>query len=108
MSCRIPSRFHTRVPACTPRVRTRRQPTGYLIFYAFVAVMIEKRERLTGVETRRIYLDRGYRGPNYPHRFSVRVGIGGQVRRVTAAIRRGMGAVLPSGPPSDASRPSTA
>jgi len=45
-------------------------------------------ERLTGVETRRIHVDMGYRGHNHPHRF--RVWISGQVRRVTASIRREM------------------
>ena len=45
-------------------------------------------ERLTGVETRRIRVDMGYRGHNHPHRF--RVWISGQVRRVTASIRREM------------------
>ena len=45
-------------------------------------------EKLTGVETRRIHLDKGYRGHNHPHKF--RVWISGQVRRVTAPIRREM------------------
>jgi transposase, IS5 family len=45
-------------------------------------------ERLTGVETRRIHVDKGYRGHNHPHKF--RVWISGQVRRVTASIRREM------------------
>ena len=53
-------------------------------------------ERLTGVETRRIHVDkslpprrRGYRGHNHPHRF--RVWISGQVRRVARRrIRREM------------------
>ena len=45
-------------------------------------------EKLTGVEVRRIHVDKGYRGHNYPNRF--RVWITGQVRRVTKAIRREM------------------
>jgi transposase, IS5 family len=45
-------------------------------------------EKLTGVEVRRIHVDKGYRGHNHPHRF--RVWISGQVRRVTKAIRREM------------------
>jgi IS5 family transposase len=45
-------------------------------------------EALTGVETRRIHVDRGYRGHNHPHKF--RVWITGQVRRVTRPIRREM------------------
>src|SRR5512135_910175 len=50
--------------------------------------VIADMERLTGVETRRIHVDKGYRGHNHPHKF--RVWISGQVRRVTAAIRREM------------------
>ena len=45
-------------------------------------------ERLTGVETRRIHVDKGYRGHNHPQTF--RVWITGQVRRVTTVIRREM------------------
>jgi transposase, IS5 family len=45
-------------------------------------------EKLTGVEARRIHVDKGYRGHTYPHQF--RVWISGQVRRVTASIRREM------------------
>ena len=50
--------------------------------------MIRDIEALTGVETRRIHVDKGYRGHSHPHKF--RVWISGQVRRVTAAIRREM------------------
>ena len=45
-------------------------------------------EKLTGVEARRIHVDKGYRGHNHPQKF--RVWISGQVRRVTASIRREM------------------
>jgi transposase, IS5 family len=45
-------------------------------------------EKLTGVEARRIHVDKGYRGHNHTHR--LRVWISGQVRRVTASIRREM------------------
>jgi len=45
-------------------------------------------ENNTGVEVRRIHVDKGYRGHNYPNRF--RVWITGQVKRTTAAIRREM------------------
>ena len=45
-------------------------------------------EKLTGIETRRIHVDKGYRGHTHPHKF--RVWITGQVRRVTSAIRREM------------------
>jgi IS5 family transposase len=37
---------------------------------------------------RRIHVDKGYRGHNYPDRF--KVWISGQVRRITKAIRREM------------------
>ena len=45
-------------------------------------------EALTGVETRRIRVDKGYRGHNHAQKF--RVWISGQVRRVSAPIRREM------------------
>jgi transposase, IS5 family len=45
-------------------------------------------EKFTGVETRRIHVDKGYRGHNHAQRF--RVWISGQARRVTATIRREM------------------
>jgi transposase, IS5 family len=50
--------------------------------------VIAEMEALTGVEPRRIHVDKGYRGHTHPHRF--RVWISGQVRRVTRAIRREM------------------
>ena len=45
-------------------------------------------EKLTGVEVARVHVDKGYRGHNHPNKF--KVWISGQVRRVTAAIRREM------------------
>jgi IS5 family transposase len=42
----------------------------------------------TGVETRRIHVDKGYRGHNHQEKF--RVWMTGQARRVTAPIRREM------------------
>jgi len=53
-----------------------------------LAPMVADLERLTGVETRRIHVDKGYRGHRHKQKF--RVWISGQVRRVTAAIRREM------------------
>jgi IS5 family transposase len=50
--------------------------------------VITELERLTGVETRRIHVDKGYRGHNHKEKF--RVWISGQVRRVTKPIRREM------------------
>jgi IS5 family transposase len=45
-------------------------------------------ETLTGIEPRRIHVDKGYRGHNHPHKF--RVWITGQASRVTKTIRREM------------------
>ncbi len=53
-----------------------------------LGLVIADMEKLTGVEARRIHVDKGYRGHNHPHRF--RVWISGQARRVTASIRREM------------------
>jgi len=50
--------------------------------------MVADLEKFTGIQTRRIHVDKGYRGHNHQHKF--RVWISGQVRRVTAAIRREM------------------
>ena len=50
--------------------------------------VVAELEQLTGIETRRIHVDRGYRGHNHAHKF--RVWITGQVRRVTRPIRREM------------------
>jgi IS5 family transposase len=48
--------------------------------------VIAEMQELTGVEVRRIHVDKGYRGHAYPNKF--RVWISGQVRRVTKTIRR--------------------
>ena len=45
-------------------------------------------ESLTGIEAKRIHVDKGYRGHNHPNKF--KVWISGQVRRVTKTIRREM------------------
>ena len=50
--------------------------------------VVAKLEQLTGVETHRIHVDKGYRGHNHPHKF--RLWMTGQVRRVTRPIRREM------------------
>ena len=50
--------------------------------------VITELEQLTGVETRRIHVDKGYRGHNHKEKF--RVWITGQVRRVTRPLRREM------------------
>ena len=53
-----------------------------------LAGVIADLEKLTGVEVRRMHLDKGYRGHNHPDKF--KVWITGQVRRVTKVIRRQM------------------
>jgi IS5 family transposase len=50
--------------------------------------MVSDMEKLTGIEARRIHVDKGYRGHNHPNKF--KVWISGQVRRTTAALRREM------------------
>ncbi len=50
--------------------------------------VVAELEQLTGVETRRIHVDKGYRGHNHKQKF--RVWITGQARRVTAQIRQEM------------------
>ena len=50
--------------------------------------VIAELEALTGFETRRIHVDKGYRGHTHAQKF--RVWISGQVRRVTTPIRREM------------------
>jgi len=50
--------------------------------------VITELERQTGVTTRRIHVDKGYRGHN--HKEAFRVWISGQLRRVTRPIRREM------------------
>ena len=50
--------------------------------------VVTELEKLTGVETRRIHVDKGYRGHNHSEKFHG--WMSGQVRRVTAPIRREM------------------
>ena len=45
-------------------------------------------QKLSGVEVRRVHVDKGYHGHTYPNKF--RVWISGQVRRLTKTIRREM------------------
>jgi len=53
-----------------------------------LAPVVAAMEQLTGVEVRRVHVDKGYRGHRYANKF--RVWISGQVRRVTKTIRREM------------------
>jgi transposase, IS5 family len=73
---------------------TSSQPGGQFVLHAkaphgnpyagdTLEPMIKDMEELTGIETRRIHVDKGYRGHEHPHKF--RVWISGQVRRVTGA-----------------------
>jgi transposase, IS5 family len=93
---RAPYEFGCKVSVATPATAPR---GGQFVLHAkalhgnpfdghTLGPVVADLERLTGVETRRIHVDKGYRGHKHPHKF--RVWISGQVRRVTAAIRREM------------------
>jgi len=93
---RAPYEFGCKVSVATPATKPR---GGQFVLHAkalhgnpfdghTLGPVVAELEALTGVETRRIHVDKGYRGHNHPHKF--RVWITGQVRRVTAAIRREM------------------
>jgi IS5 family transposase len=93
---RAPYEFGCKVSIATPATK----PTGgQFVLHAkalhgnpfdghTLGPVVSELEQLTGVETRRIHVDKGYRGHNHPHKF--RVWITGQVRRVTRPIRREM------------------
>jgi len=93
---RTPYEFGCKVSVVTPVTQPR---GGQFVLHAkalhgnpydgrTLGPVIADLERLTGVETRRIHVDKGYRGHSHPLKF--RVWISGQARRVTAAIRREM------------------
>jgi IS5 family transposase len=93
---RTPYEFGCKVSITTPVTRPK---GGQFVLHAkalhgnpfdghTLAPMIADLERLTGVETRRIHAAKGYRGHRHKEKF--RVWISGQVRRVTATIRREM------------------
>lgn len=93
---RAPYEFGCKVSVATPATKPK---GGQFVLHAralhgnpfdghTLAAPIADVETLSGIEVRRIHVDKGYRGHDYPDRF--RVGITGQVRRVTAAIRREM------------------
>ena len=72
-----------------PRRNTAREALGYAPYDGHtLGPVVADMEELTGVEVRRIHVDKGYRGHTYPNKF--RVWISGQVRRATKAIRREM------------------
>ena len=93
---RAPYEFGCKVSIATPVAKPKGGPFG-LHAQALhgnpydghtLGPVVAEMEALTGVEVRRIHLDKGYRGHNYPNKF--RVWISGQVRRVTKTIRREM------------------
>jgi IS5 family transposase len=91
---RAPYEFGCKVSIATPATKPR---GGQFVLHAkalhgnpfdghTLGPVIADLEKLTGVETRRIHVDKGYRGHNHKEKF--RVWITGQVRRVTRPIRR--------------------
>ena len=93
---RAPYEFGCKVSVATPVTRPK---GGQFVLHAkalhgnpydghTLGRVVAEMEALTGVEARRIHVDKGYRGHSYPNRF--RVWISGQVRRVTRPIRREM------------------
>jgi transposase, IS5 family len=90
---RAPYEFGCKVSVTTPATRPK---GGQFVLHAkalhgnpfdghTLGPVIDELEALTGVETRRIHVDKGYHGHNHPNKF--RVWITGQVRRVTRPIR---------------------
>jgi IS5 family transposase len=93
---RAPYEFGCKVSVTTPATKPK---GGQFVLHAkalhgnpfdghTLGPVITELEKLTGVETRRIHVDKGYRGHNHAQKF--RVWISDQVRRVTAPIRREM------------------
>jgi transposase, IS5 family len=93
---RAPYEFGCKVSVATPVTRPN---GGQFVLHAkalhgnpfdghTLGPVITDLERLTGVETRSIHVDKGYRGHTHAHKF--RVWISGRVRGATAAIRREM------------------
>ncbi len=93
---RAPYEFGCKVSIATPVTRPK---GGQFVLHAqalhgnpydghTLGPVIADLEKLTGVETRRIHVDKGYRGHNHTQKF--RVWITGQVRRVNRPIRREM------------------
>jgi transposase, IS5 family len=92
---RAPDEFGCKVSVATPVTQPR---GGQFVLHAkalhgnpfdghTLGPRVADMERLTGIEARRIHVDKGYRG-HTANKF--RVWISGQVRRTTAAIRREM------------------
>src|SRR5438270_2090908 len=93
---RAPYEFGCKVSIATPATKPK---GGQFVLHAkalhgnpfdghTLGRVITELEQQTGVETRRIHVDKGYRGHNHKEKF--RVWISGQVRGVTKPIRREM------------------
>ena len=93
---RTPYEFGCKVSIATPATKPK---GGQFVLHAkalhanpfdghTLGPVVTKLEQLTGIETCRIHVDKGYRGHNDAQKF--RVWITGQVRRVTRSIRREM------------------
>jgi len=93
---RTPYEFGCKVSVATPVTSPR---GGQFVLHAkalhgnpfdghTLGPMVADMERLTGIAAKRIHVDKGYRGHNYPNKF--KVWISGQVRRTTATLRREM------------------
>ena len=93
---RAPYEFGCKVSIATPATKPK---GGQFVLHAkalhgnpfdghTLGPVITELEQLTGIETRRIHVDKGYRGHNHKEKF--RVWISGQARRVSRPIRREM------------------
>jgi IS5 family transposase len=93
---RAPYEFGCKVSIATPATKPK---GGQFVLHAkalhgnpfdghTLGPVITELEKLTGVETRRIHVDKSYRGHNHKEKF--RVWISGQARRVAIPIRREM------------------
>lgn len=93
---RTPYEFGCKVSIVTPVTKPR---GGQFVLHAkalhgnpfdghTLGPVIADLTRLTGIEPKRIHVDKGYKGHSHPEKF--RVWITGQVRRTTAAIKREM------------------
>lgn len=93
---RAPYEFGCKVSVATPATRPK---GGQFVLHAralhgnpfdghTLKAAVADIEAISGVEVKRIHVDKGYRGHDYADRF--KVWITGQVRRVTAAIRKEM------------------
>ncbi|BDA83441.1 IS5 family transposase [Aureimonas sp. SA4125] len=91
-----PYEFGCKVSVATPATKPR---GGQFVLHAkalhgnpfdghTLGPVVAEMESITGVEVKRIHVDRGYRGHNHPNR--LRIFVTGQVRHTTRAIKREM------------------